>query len=106
MAETTLRRADSCDTTLLYAAQHKNAFLHKDQLEQTRKYGLKTVYISTLPSVDWTGETGYIDIPLIHKYAVDYTKRTAYISGPPDMVEQCTTMLHQSGISLDWIKQN
>jgi ferredoxin-NADP reductase len=63
---------------------------------------VETMTASTDPT--WSGETGFIDWPMIERNASDRQAATFYIAGPPAMVEAMRSMLDKAGVPADRIK--
>jgi ferredoxin-NADP reductase/Na+-translocating ferredoxin:NAD+ oxidoreductase RnfD subunit len=99
-----------CDIVLLYANRVAADIVYKDVLDEAQaKLGVKTVYTLTdtaaLPR-DWPGAKGRIGEKLIRAAAPDYSERTFYISGPPDMVRASERVLRNMGIRATHIKKD
>lgn len=55
-------------------------------------------------SVEWTGERGYLDAPLLARHLTDAENALYYLAGPEGMVASLRAMLNGSGIANDAIR--
>lgn len=93
--------------TLLYGNLTENDIVfHKELTEmQKRNKNLKVVFTLDQPSEDWTGYTGYINVPMIRKEVPDYMERVFYICGPPGMIRAMENLLRDLGLPKDQAKR-
>jgi ferredoxin-NADP reductase len=55
-------------------------------------------------NVEWRGERGRIDQPMLARYLKGVTSAIYYVTGPPDMVKGLRTMLKAAGVDADDIR--
>ncbi len=98
------------DIVLFYINKTANEIVYKDVLSAAQtKIGVKTFYTLTDTASaprNWTGLVGRISEQTILNTLPDYTERTYYISGPPDMVRACEHVLKNVGVKHDQIKKD
>jgi glycine betaine catabolism B len=98
------------DIVLFYANKTANEIVYKDVLSaaQTRM-GVKTFYTLTdtraIPR-NWPGFTGRINEQMIMATVPDYTERTYFLSGPPDMVNAYEQVLKNMQVKSSQIKKD
>lgn len=93
----------SRNITLFYAVSDPKQIVYKDVLNDAKEYGLKVVYVLTLPPgesapASWKGEVGVINMEMIAKHVLDYRDRQFYISGPDGMVQANKRLLRAMNI--------
>lgn len=100
----------SRDIVLIYAASTPEDFVYRDVLEEAQaRLGIRTVYTLTNPQAaptNWAGERGRIDERMITQWVPEYTKRTYYLSGPPEMVRAHEAALSKLGIPASHVKKD
>ena len=94
---------------LFYAVSDPKQIVYKDVLNDAKEYGLKVVYVLTLPPGEkapksWNGEVGFITEDLIKQHVLDFDKREYYVSGPNAMVLANKRTLKKMGIARDHIR--
>ncbi|GCE16796.1 RnfABCDGE type electron transport complex subunit D [Dictyobacter kobayashii] len=98
------------DIILLYANRYANEIAYKDVLNSAyTQLGIKTFCTLTDTSAiprDWTGFVGRLNEQMILQTIPDYTERTYYISGPPDMVRAYEQVLKNMNVRNDQIKKD
>ena len=94
--------------TLFYVARTDDELVYRDVFDQARReIGLKTIYIITDPahaSANLQGRAGRLTPQLLKAEVSDYRKCLFYISGPKNMVDAFSDLLHQLHIPDDRIK--
>ncbi|GHO86075.1 RnfABCDGE type electron transport complex subunit D [Dictyobacter formicarum] len=98
------------DIILLYANRYANEIAYKDILNSAHtQLGIKTFCTLTDATAvprDWTGFVGRLNEQMILQTIPDYSERTYYISGPPDMVRAYEEVLKNMNIKNDQIKKD
>jgi ferredoxin-NADP reductase len=75
-----------------------------DQLVQAHP-ALRTVYIVSHPTADWTGPVGHIDAAFIDEHVPDLRAPRFYAAGPQATVEAMGEALAQLGVQRERIQQ-
>lgn len=91
------------DVVLFYSASSDDEFVYKDIFESAKEIGLKTIYVSSHPSINFKGIKGRIDDKLLISEVPDFKDRSFYLSGPNVMVENYKKLLRSLGIRPDKI---
>jgi ferredoxin-NADP reductase len=55
-------------------------------------------------AMKWSGETGFIDAPMLHRYLKSLKGPIFYIAGPPGMVVAMQKMLREAGVDPDDVR--
>ncbi|GER86101.1 hypothetical protein KDW_02630 [Dictyobacter vulcani] len=98
------------DIVMFYVNRTSNEIVYKDILHAAyNELGLKLFYTLTDTAAiprDWPGFVGRITEQMIWQTIPDYTERTFYLSGPPEMVRGYAKVLESAGVKSDQIKQD
>ncbi|GCE03104.1 RnfABCDGE type electron transport complex subunit D [Dictyobacter aurantiacus] len=98
------------DIILLYANRYASEIAYKDVLNSAyTQLGIKTFCTLTDTNAvprDWTGFVGRLNEQMILQTVPDYTERTYYLSGPPEMVRAYEQVLKNMGVRNDQIKKD
>jgi len=89
MVLTAVERQDDRPFLLIYSASSWEDFTYREELEAFKdKLDLTIVYVPRHPHEGWTGETGYIDQPLLARYIpLHRGSRQYFICAAPAMME-------------------
>jgi glycine betaine catabolism B len=92
--------------TLLYANRTPDIAFRSlfDQLAQTHST-VRTVYIVSHPTADWSGPVGHIDAAFIDQHVPDVRAPRFYAAGPQAMVAAMGQALGQLGVQPERIQQ-
>ncbi len=98
------------DIVLFYANKTVDEIVYTDVLNAAQaKLGIKTFYtltdLSAIPRT-WTGWGGRINEQMILHAMPDYSERTFYLSGPPEMVNANERVLKNMGVTHTQIKKD
>ncbi len=98
------------DIVLFYANRTANEIAYSDILSEAQtKLGIKVFYTLTNTQAiprNWRGLVGRIDQEMIAQAVPDYSERTFYLSGPPDMVRAYERILKNMDIKNAQIKKD
>jgi glycine betaine catabolism B len=99
-------RQRSAEITLLYANRTPEIAFRGlfDQLAQSHP-ALRTVYIVSHPTADWSGPVGHIDAAFIDEHVPDLRAPRFYAAGPQAMVEAMAQALGQLGVQRERIER-
>lgn len=94
----------------LFYSNHRpedSAFL--DSLAAMEKANPRFRLIATMTDMDrsamtWSGETGFIDAPMVRRYIENLDGPIFYIAGPPEMVDAMHRMLLEAGVDPDDVR--
>lgn len=90
----------SIPLTLIASFSTTNELVFYQELTnlQSSHTNIKVIYTITKPQdsqKNWTGETGRISEEMIKKYVPDIPNSIFYVIGPPPMVDDAKTLLHE-----------
>jgi ferredoxin-NADP reductase len=96
----------NAQVTLLYANSTPDIAFRGllDELTQAHPE-LRTVYVVSHPTADWSGPVGHIDAAFINQHVSDLLHSVFYASGPQPMVEAVAQALAQCGVRQEQIKR-
>lgn len=89
--------AEGCDRpiTLVYGARSREElYYHDDFVALAEKYPNFT-YVPALSDGEWDGEKGFVHDVAARHFGNDFQGHTAYLCGPPLMIDACITGLIQ-----------
>jgi ferredoxin-NADP reductase len=87
---------------LFYSNGNLESAVHMDKLYEMAKLNSNFTFVPTLTetlSGDFHGESGRIDIGMLHKYIPDLSIPNFYVTGPPTMVKSLRQILISNGIN-------
>ncbi|MGH2517521.1 MAG: oxidoreductase, partial [Ktedonobacterales bacterium] len=98
------------DIVLIYVNRVADDIVYKDVLSEAETaLGVKLVYTLTDPAAiprGWTGGRGRVSERLLRAAVPDFSARTFYVSGPPDMVRASEHTLKAVGVRKSQIKRD
>lgn len=96
------------DICLFYSIKHKDDIVNRDEIEEYRQNGLKTVFTVTRDPQDqaWDGERGRINMKMVADHVPDFVSRTVYLCGGIKFVKDIVTELKERGVKDDEIKRD
>lgn len=94
----------------LFYSNHRpedSAFL--DSLATIEKANPRFRLVATMTDMSrsaetWSGETGFIDAPMVRRYIENLDGPIFYIAGPPEMVDAMQKMLGEAGVDPDDVR--
>lgn len=95
MLLTAVERRDDRPFLLIYSASSWADFTYREEIETLKdKLDLTIIYVPRHPHEGWTGETGYIDQPLLSRYIpLHRGSRQYFICAAPVMMDQVEAAL-------------
>ncbi len=107
MVKSLIDRKEKRDITFFYGTNLEKEIVFRDIFNEARKvFGLETIYIVKNESIDWQGETGYVDEGMIKKYIKNINDCIFYVSGPESMVHSASDMLIALGVKEEQIRHD
>ena len=86
--------------TLFFGANTEEDLTHYEELKALKeRMNLTLVPVLSNPSDSWTGETGYVDVDMMKRYAPKQFRHFKFlICGPKPMMDVMETVLPAAGI--------
>jgi predicted ferric reductase len=86
---------------LVYGSLHWEQVTFREQLDQLqRRLNLRVIHVLTDPPSGWTGETGFIDDPLLARHLPrDLAAADVFVCGPPPMLGLAVGALQRLGVA-------
>ena len=91
-----LEGGETCPITLVHGARRRDELYRVEQLEALAAQHANFRYVAALSDVggdDWTGERGYVHEVAERLYDGRFAGLSAYLCGPPPMIDACLTSL-------------
>ena len=89
------------DCVLLYGNRSTDDVVFQKELTRLEKVGLKIHFVYSDPPKGFSGETGYIDGPLIERLVPDFVTRDIYLCGPPPMMDSVIAAMEATKLPHD-----
>ncbi len=102
------KNGETRKATYFFGALTKKDMFYLNEMAEFEKQIPNFKYVPALsspaPEDDWNGEKGLITIPLEnHLKQIDTSKAQGYLCGSPGMINACTAIMKNSGITSDRI---
>lgn len=81
--------------TLIYGARNRAELYYHDALTALAAAHTNFTYVPALSEEEWDGEKGFVHEAAERHFGNDFRGNTAYICGPPLMIDACITALIQ-----------
>jgi glycine betaine catabolism B len=96
-------RTEGQELVLFFGSMTENGIVYKDELDELARTipGLRTVYVITHPSENWTGHSGFIDASVLQAELGDPSAWDYCIVGPPPMVDAMLKLMERLEIPTD-----
>lgn len=85
----------SAPITLVYGARNRAELYYHDELSALAVAHANFTYIPALSEEEWDGERGFVHGAVARHFKNDFRGNTAYICGPPLMIDACISALIQ-----------
>lgn len=95
MIKDLLAEGSSAPMTLVYGARNRAELYYHDELSALATAHDSFTYIPALSEEEWDGEGGFVHEAAERHFDGDFRGNTAYICGPPLMIDACITALIQ-----------
>ena len=101
-------RSENKRATLIHAVSYADELVFADRFDQWRSQGLDLRYLPTVSrpgeprNAGWAGEVGRAEAQLARvalRPGFDPARTVAYICGNPSMVDECSALLRNAGMS-------
>jgi ferredoxin-NADP reductase len=91
---------------LLYGNRNEESIVFQDELKDlaTRNPQIKVIHCLSRPGDDWKGRRGHVDDTVVREEIPDYGERIFYVCGPPSLVTDLVSALHDLNIPPDRIR--
>jgi phenol/toluene 2-monooxygenase (NADH) P5/A5 len=88
---------EGCDLpiTLVYGARTLNELYYHDEFVALADKHTNFTYVPVLSEGSWEGETGFVHEAATRRFDNDFRGQTAYLCGPPLMIDACISALIQ-----------
>lgn len=98
--QTMAKREDMRPVTLFFGAREEGDLTHIDELQElTKRMNLTLVPVLSNPSDSWEGESGFITVELMERYAPKQFRHFKFlICGPKPMMDAMENILPAAGI--------
>jgi glycine betaine catabolism B len=92
--------------TLFYGCRTKDDIVFREEFEALaqKNKNLKLVMTVNVPSPDWKGSTGFIDVNMIKKELPNYADNMFFACGPPPMVKAMENLVANLGLPKERLK--
>jgi phenol/toluene 2-monooxygenase (NADH) P5/A5 len=95
MIKDLLAEGSTAPITLIYGARNRAELYYHDQLTGLADAHNNLTYIPALSEEQWDCANGFVHEAAVHHYDNDFRGNTAYICGPPLMIDACISALIQ-----------
>lgn len=95
MIKDLLAEGSTAPMTLVYGARNKAELYYHAELSALANAYDNFTYVPALSEEAWDGENGFVHEAAVHHYDNDFRGNTAYICGPPLMIDACISALIQ-----------
>jgi phenol/toluene 2-monooxygenase (NADH) P5/A5 len=95
MIKDLLADGSSAAMTLVYGARNRAELYYNDELSALAKANASFTYIPALSEEEWDGEGGFVHEAAARHFSNDFRGNSAYICGPPLMIDACISALIQ-----------
>jgi glycine betaine catabolism B len=92
--------------TLFYGCRTEGDIVFREEFEALaqKNKNLKLVMTVNVPSPDWKGSTGFIDVNMIKKELPNYLDNVFFACGPPPMVKAMENLVANLGLPKEQLK--
>lgn len=95
MIKDLLAEGSTAPMTLVYGARNRAELYYHEALTALAAAHANFTYVPVLSEEAWDGESGFVHEAAERHYENDFRGNTAYICGPPLMIDACITALIQ-----------
>lgn len=95
MIKDLLAQGSSAPMTLVYGARNRAELYYHAELSELAEAHSNFTYLPALSEEEWDGEAGYVHDVASRHFGNDFRGNTAYICGPPLMIDACISGLIQ-----------